>query len=102
MKSGHPLKDTGIASPAMLERLRDELSVTTAEEFLHFASHYREALAELLDTTPQAVDRLAATAAASVGADEAAAIGAEPEDAYPYRTGHDAPAAGHDTFRNGG
>ena len=54
----------------MVEILKVERSVSSAEEFLHFSSRYRDEVAQLLSIAPQTVDRLAEAAASAIDDDE--------------------------------
>ena len=74
--------------------------MTTAEEFLHAATEYPDALAGILAVDRRRVKSFAEAAAAAIGAEEAEAILDPAPVHYPYRTGHDAPAEGR-TFWNG-
>jgi hypothetical protein len=91
MKQGYPLRAVDGFDSKTLATLRDELSVTTAEEFLHAATAYPHQVAKLLETDPSIVSGYAEAAAAALG-DEAEEILNPQTVAYNYRTGHDAPA----------
>jgi hypothetical protein len=91
MKQGYPLREISGFDTRVLSTLRDHLSVTTAEEFLHAAATYPDAIAGLLSTDRVVVARYAEAAAAALGHDEADAILNPPAVPYAFRTGHDAP-----------
>jgi hypothetical protein len=92
MKQGHPLKAIEGFGPDVIRTLRDELSVTTAEEFLHFFNTQPDGLAQLLSTSAPALTRFAQTAASALDpAVVDSVLRPAPVD-YPFRTGLDAPA----------
>jgi|GEM_PF-1902665 len=91
MKQGYPLREIRGFEPQVLSTLRDRLSVTTAEEFLHAATTYADDIARLLSTDRRGVEDYAHAAAAALGHDEADAILHPPVSAYGFSTGHDAP-----------
>jgi len=93
MKQGYPLREISGFDSRVLSTLRDELSVTTAEELLHTATAYPDVLARLLAMDLGGVHSLAGVAAAALTRDEAEAILNPPPVDYPFRTGHDAPVA---------
>jgi len=92
MKQGYPLREIAGFDARVLHTLRDAMSVTTAEEFLHAASAYPMEVARLLGTDVESVSEYAEAAATVLGTDEAGAILDPPEPAYRFRTGQDAPA----------
>jgi hypothetical protein len=75
-----------------VDRLRDELSVTTAEEFVDLAQRMAPALQALLEVDDAGFARLRDLAEAAA---TAPATVAEPGD---FRTGMDPPPGGRDTF----
>ena len=94
MKQGYPLRAIDGFDSKTLATLRDELSVTTAEEFLHAATAYPDHVARLLTIDRGSVSEFAEAAAAALGPDEAEEILNPREVAYPYRTGQEAPRSG--------
>ncbi len=100
-KPGHSLRTLRNIDPHLVSTLRDELSVSTAEEFLHFVRLYPRELENLLHVGPAEIDRVAREAESLLEPVEPVALASEPEDAYPYRTGHDAPAEEF-SYRKGG
>ncbi|HET7460606.1 MAG TPA: hypothetical protein VFJ82_05145 [Longimicrobium sp.] len=58
MKQGYSLRAIDGFDPRTLSILRNELSVTTAEEFLHAAAAYPDRVARLLGADRGAVDPL--------------------------------------------
>jgi hypothetical protein len=73
----------------MVEIVKYELSVSRAEEVLHFSSRYRDEVAQLLNVAPETVDRFAEAAASAIDDHEVASILARPKSDYSYPTGHD-------------
>jgi hypothetical protein len=90
-KPGVPLTSVDGFTPAAVAALRDQLSVTTADEFADLAARMPARLRELLDVDEPTFDRLRRHADAA----------ATPVDAseQEFRTGLDAPrdAKGRDT-----
>jgi hypothetical protein len=98
-KVGQPLNEIAEFSDDDVARLRDQLSVTTADEFVDLARRFPDSIAEVLGVARRKVGHLRrAAAAVAPEADELAARGGAAADGYPYLTGHDAPPEGHDTF----
>jgi hypothetical protein len=100
-KLGHSLRTLRNIDPDLVSTLRDELSVSTAEEFLHFVRLYPRELENLLHVDRPEIDRIAREAKSLLEPTELAALTGEPADDYPYRTGHDAPTGGL-SYRKGG
>jgi len=69
----------------MVEILINELSVSTAEEFLNFSSRYSDEAAQLLDVAPETVDRFAEAPAPAIDDDEVAPISTGPMSDYSDR-----------------
>jgi hypothetical protein len=88
-KPGVALADVEGFPPSAVERLRDEASVTTAEEFADLARRMGPSLQALLDADDEEFARLRALAEA-VAPD----VGGEPGE---FRTGMDPPPGGRDT-----
>lgn len=99
-KLGHSLRTLQNIEPGLISTLRDELSVSTAEEFLHFVRLYPRELESLLHVDRPEIDRIAREAESLLGPIEVATPADEPADDYPYRTGHDAPT-GEFSYRKG-
>ncbi len=100
-KLGHFLRTLLNIDPNLISTLRDELSVSTAEEFLHFVRLYPRELENLLHVGRPEIDRIAREAESLLEPLELAALAGEPAVDYPYRTGHDAPT-GEFSYRKGG
>jgi hypothetical protein len=96
-KTGHQLRDVEGFPREALEKLRDELSVTTAEEFVDLSGRFPEEVRGLLGADEK---QLAVLRDCAIGAaPDAEELSQEPApDDYPFATGHDAPPKGHDTF----
>ena len=77
--------------PSTVDLLRDELSVTTAEEFVDLARRMAPQLRSLLAVDEAGLDHLRVLAQAV--ADEVPATKGE------FRTGMDPPTGGRDTYR---
>jgi hypothetical protein len=97
---GHPLAAIEGFPHEVAARLRDELSVATAEEFVDVATRQRDLIARMLDLSGPRLDELRSRAAAVVDAGELAEILRPANRGYTYATGLDAPADG-DTFYRG-
>jgi hypothetical protein len=76
--------------PSVVDRLRDDASVTTAEEFVDLAARMAGSLQALLQVDDATFARLRALA-------DAAAAGV-PSTAADLRTGMDPPPEGRDTY----
>ena len=90
-KPGHPLRALTHLAPDLLSTLRDELSVTTAEEFLGLVRQHPRELENLLHLEPASLARIAREAESLLEPRELAVLTEKSADDYPYRTGHDAP-----------
>lgn len=77
-------------SPLVVDRLRDEASVTTAEEFVDLARRMGPSLQALLDVDDASFERLRARAESA-----AAEVDARPAE---LSTGLDPPPGGRDTY----
>lgn len=97
---GHPLKAVEGFPRELVSRLRDELSVSTAEEFVDVSIRQRDLIARLLNVSTPQLDDLYARAASVVDAGELAEILRPTQSDYAYATGLDAPEEG-DTFYRG-
>lgn len=97
-KPGYPLLQLAEFSSETVARLR-EYSVTTAEEFLGLARTAPKELNSLLEVGQAGLQRLENAAAQVISPEEKAEIlEAEQRPSSDYGLGHDAPAAGRDTF----
>ena len=96
-KTGHPLREVPGFDPALVLRLRDELSVTTAEEFVGLWRSAAGSLAHLFGGSKEA-SRLAEAATSAIGSERLEEIVQAESSRYPYFTGHDAPPAGKKTY----
>jgi hypothetical protein len=96
-KLGHPLRDVEGFPPDMVDRLRDQLSVTTAEEFVDLARRFPAAVQGVLGADEKQLADLRKCAVGAAPDSEALSEAPAPDD-YPFATGHDAPPEGHDTF----
>jgi hypothetical protein len=97
-KPGHPLQQVPGFPAESAEKLRDELSVSTGEEFLDLAGRFGDGLGTLLDAGPGEVERLRELVRAVLPAEQVRSIENPQKLAYPFRTGHDAPPTGKQTF----
>ena len=88
-KPGVALADVEGFPPSAVDRLRDEASVTTAEEFVDLARRLGPSLQALLDADDEEFARLRALAEGVAGD-----VSSEPAE---YRTGMDPPPGGRDT-----
>jgi hypothetical protein len=91
-KQGVALADVENFPASAAELLRDELSVTTAEEFVDLSQRMAPALQALLEVDDAGFARLRDLAEAAA---PATAIAAEAGD---FRTGMDPPPEGRDTY----
>lgn len=73
--------------------LREEFSVTTAEEFVDLATRAPEGVRRAIDVTSASLDQLVRTAGSSIATRPEDAAKRGQLNAHRYRTGHDAPAA---------
>jgi hypothetical protein len=96
-KSGHSLCEIPGFDPNLLAQLRDQLSVTTAEEFVGLWRSVPSALAGAVGGTQRAA-LLAKAAQEVLGSEEVAAIAEAERRPYPFATGHEPPPAGKKTF----
>jgi hypothetical protein len=97
---GHPLIAVDGFPSDLVSRLRDELSVSTAEEFVDVSTRQRPLIARLLNVSESRLDDLSSRAASVVDAAELNEILHPAPRDYSYATGLDAPAEG-DTFYRG-
>jgi hypothetical protein len=96
-KGGHPLKHITAIDSGLLTRLRDEFSVTTAEELIGLWKAAPEALTKALGG-PAKVEPLVKQAAAVLSTEDVSQIEQAQQSSYPYATGHDAPPKGRETY----
>lgn len=97
---GHLLRNVEGFPGELASRLRDELSVSTAEEFVEMSTRQRELITRLLNVSGSHLDELCSRAASVIDAAELKAILHPASRDYSYATGLDAPAEG-DTFYRG-
>lgn len=96
---GHPLSAVDGFPVDLIAQLRDELSVSTAEEFVDLSTRQRELVARLLHVSGSRLDELCSRAASVVDAAELQDILHPAPRDYSYATGLDAPAEGDTFFR---
>jgi hypothetical protein len=96
-KIGHPLRDIEGFPLDAADKLRDMLSVTTAEEFVDLARRYPAAVQSVLGADDKQLAELRDRAGSAAPLAETLSEEPPPDD-YPFATGHDAPPEGHDTF----
>src|SRR5215470_8463967 len=96
-KTGHPLRDIPDFDSAMVAQLRDELSITTAEELVGIWRSAPAALATVLGGQQNAY-RLAQAAQRVIPEEDMDALRKAEEVQYPFRTGHEPPPTGNETF----
>lgn len=96
-KTGHPLRDIDGFPADVVDKLRDQLSVTTAEEFVDLARRFPDSVRGVLGTDEKQLADLRERAVSAAPLAETLSEEAPPDD-YPFATGHDAPPEGHDTF----
>ncbi len=89
-KSGHPLGTIPGFDSAVVAMLRDNFSVSTAEEFIGMWRSIPGQLSELLGGHKEA-SRLARLAESVISPEEMARIQKAETDSYPFRTGHESP-----------
>jgi hypothetical protein len=97
MKCGHPLREIPGAPSGLLARLRDELSVTTAEELVALWRTSKDDLLRAIGDS-DALESLAHRALDVLPPEEVKAIIETEQQSYPYATGHEAPPKGRDTY----
>jgi hypothetical protein len=97
MKFGHPLREIPGAPSDLLMKLRDELSVTTAEELVALCRSSKEDLLRAIGDR-DALESLAQRALEVVSPEEVKAIVEAEQRPYPYATGHEPPPKGRDTY----
>lgn len=94
MKWGHSLNEIAEFSPEISTKLRDDLSITKAEQFVDLATTHERELRRLLRLDPPELCRLVGAAAQAVAEDDLEAITTRKRDDYSFSTGHDSPANG--------
>ncbi len=97
-KQGAPLVSIPEFAEGLARALRDELSVTTAEEFVDLAHRQPALLRKLLHLRPDELQPLVERAAAQMSPDTLTGLHA-PES--KFATGQDAPPSGKKTFYEG-
>jgi len=97
MKLGHPLREISGAPPDLLMKLRDELSVTTAEELVALWRTSKDDLMRAIGDS-DALKSLAQRALDVLPPEEVKAIVEAEQRSYPYATGLELPPKGRDTY----
>ena len=97
MKFGHPLREISGAPPDLLIKLRDELSVTTAEELVALWRLSKDDLLRAIGDRA-GLEPLAYRALDVLSPEEVKAIVEAEQRPYPYATGHEPPPKGRDTY----
>jgi len=97
MKSGHPLQEISGAPPDLLMKLRDQLSVTTAEELVALWRSSRDDLLRAIGDHA-GLESLAYRALNVLSPEEVKTIVEAEQRPYPYATGHEPPPKGRDTY----
>ncbi|HYI10957.1 MAG TPA: hypothetical protein VEK57_18010 [Thermoanaerobaculia bacterium] len=100
MPHGYPLDAVSEFPREYASKLREELSVRTAEQFVDLSTHHRDQIARLLEIEPRQLDELCSRAASVIDASDLEDILHPAIPAYSYTTGHDAPVDG-ETFYKG-
>lgn len=97
MKVGHPLREISGAPPDLLLKLRDELSVTTAEELVAL---WRTSKDDLLRAMGEgaALESLAHRALDALPPEIVTSIIEAEQQSYPYATGCEPPRKGRDSY----
>lgn len=97
-KAGHPLSEIEEVPARLATTLREDLSVTTAEEFLGLAMRYASNLQGLLDLDSEGFLKLVDHVRGALSPTEVDELCQETSPEYPYMTGHDAPADGKNQY----
>jgi hypothetical protein len=97
MKLGHPLEEISGAPPDLLMKLRNEVSVTTAEELVALWRSSKEDLLRAIGDR-DALESLAQRALEVLSPEELKAIVEAEQRPYPYATGYEPPPKGRDTY----
>ena len=93
VKSGHRLRELSTFQGELAERLRDEFSVTTAEEFVSLSKAAPQALSMVVGGEQQ-LERLTRAAESVISRSDLEEILEAARRHYPYSTGHEAPPEG--------
>jgi len=96
-KAGHPLREIAGFDQNLVARLRDELSVTTAEEFVGLWHSSPVELSNMLGGE-QRTSGLALLAKSALSKEEIESLTRSENSDYPFKTGHEAPPSGKQTF----
>jgi hypothetical protein len=97
-KNGIPIGEVRGFPPPLAARLRDELSVTTAEEFVDLAHRTATAMQSLLGLDEDQLAKLR-DLAEEAAPKEAATLRSSTTNRR-FRTGLEPPPAGHETFED--
>jgi hypothetical protein len=90
-KLGHSLRDIPGFEPSVLARLRDEFSVTTAEELVGLWRSVPQQIGSVLGGSAA---QLAEAAQRLLGPEALQNLARSEQSNYPFQTGHEAPPAG--------
>ena len=96
-KQGHSLRTIPEFTDSIIETLRDQLSVSTAEEFVQFASRYPADVSKMIEVDLHGLEELYHSALEVLSPEERELFTKPAESQYPFATGHDAPVEA-DTF----
>jgi hypothetical protein len=97
MKVGHPLREISGAPPELLLKLRDELSVTTAEELVALWRTSKDDLLRAIGDR-SALESLAQRALDVLPPEIVTSIIEAEQQSYPYATGCEPPPKGRETY----
>jgi hypothetical protein len=97
MKPGHSLREIDRFPVEVTDRLRDELSVTTAEEFVDLGNRMRGRLRSVLQLDDRLLRELLEAATDTLSPQQRREVLEPRRGHYPFATGHDAPVDG-ETF----
>jgi hypothetical protein len=90
-KAGHPLAALREVPEPLVQKLHQELSVTTIEEFLDLASRNGPQLQSFLELDDSEWSRVLERSRESLSPAELEESFRQQSTDYPFRTGHDAP-----------
>jgi len=94
-KIGHPLRGIPEFDASLLARLRDELSVTTAEELVGLWRAVPQSVGSILG---KRAGELADAAQRFLSPQDMEKLAQSEQSEYPFQTGHEAPPFGKSTF----
>lgn len=93
-RQGYLLSKIPLFPPGVYALLRDQVSVTTAEQLLDLAGRKPQLLQQAIGTDQTGLDRLVMLARSVLSASEVREIESPERIDYPFRTGHDLPKVG--------